>query len=71
LLNYTRELPVVTSRASIKLNPPAGCRFTGLISLPDKLPLEARTGENGVLKAEIESLGMFAMLAATYEPVGE
>ena len=68
LLNNTRELPVAPGRAVISLNPPAGYRFTGLTSLPGKVALQTQTDADGGLSAEIEPLGMFAMLAATYEP---
>ena len=69
LLNNTGELPVAPGGASISLYAPEGYRFTGLISLPDKMILQARIDADGSLTAEIESFGMFAMLAATYEPV--
>jgi hypothetical protein len=68
LLNYAEELPVIPSRVGIRLIPPEGYSFTGLKKLPDREPLEARVDSNGVLEAEIERLGMFAMVAATYKP---
>jgi len=67
LLNYANELPVVPGRASIRLNPPAGYRFAGFKSLPDNTPVEAQIDSSGLLEAEIDSFGMFAMFAATYE----
>lgn len=71
LLNYTQELPVVPGHANIRLNPPPGYRFTGLLGLPEKDPLPAQIDLDGSLTAEIEPLGMFAMLAAHYEPHNE
>jgi len=67
LLNYADELPVVPGRASIRLKPPKGFRFTGLKSLPDNTPLDVQIDSSGLLEAEIDSFGMFAMFAATYE----
>ncbi len=68
LLNYMEELPVIPSRVSIRLNPPSGYRFTGLQGLPDGELLAAHIDKDGALEAEIERLGMFAMVAATYKP---
>jgi hypothetical protein len=71
LLNYAKELPVIPGPASVRLNPPPGCRFTGLLSLPEKNPMRALIDSDGGLTAEIGSFGLFAMLAATYEPRDE
>lgn len=69
LLNYAAELPVMPGHASITMNPPPGHRFTGLTSLPDNTPVQAKLSANGTLVAEIESFGMFAMFAASYETI--
>lgn len=67
LLNYAEELPVMAASANIRMNPPEGFRFTGLIELPDNKPVPIKMNANGGLAADIESFGMYAMFAATYE----
>jgi len=67
LLNYAVELPVVPGYASIRMNPPEGYRFTGFMSLPDRIPLQVQVAENGMLEAEISAFSMFTMFAAIYE----
>ena len=70
LLNYANELPLVPGRAGIKLNPPPGYRFTNLEFLPSSgAPPKWRVTEDGTQEFELESLGVFTMLAATYEKI--
>jgi len=69
LLNYADELPVVTGQARITMNPPEGYRFTGLTELPGKQSLRIQLDDKGALLAELESFGMFAMFAASYEAI--
>ena len=66
LLNYAEELPAAPGQASIRIRPPEGYHFTGLVRLPGKTPLQVKIDANGMLDAEIEEFGMFTMLAATY-----
>jgi len=67
LLNYTQELPVVPAPARIWLRPPAGQRFAGLEFLPAGEPVDWQIDVDGRLEAKIDSVGMFIMLAASYE----
>jgi len=71
LLNYVEELPVTPGQASIRIRPPEGYRFTGLVRLPGNTPLQVKIDANGMLDAEIEEFGMFTMLAATYAACDE
>lgn len=67
LLNQTAELPAQPCGAAITLRPPAGYRFTHLEQLPARERVTADVGPDGSLTADLESFGLFAMLAAHYE----
>ena len=67
LLNFADELPVASGHASIRMTPPKGYRFTGLLELPENKPVQVQIDADGALEAEITSFDMFTMLAATYK----
>jgi len=67
LLNYADELPLTSGQARVRMSPPKGCRFTGLVKLPDNIPVQAQIDANGVLEAQTGSFDQFTMLAGNYE----
>jgi len=67
LLNYQSDLPPVpVAGTTITLRPPKGRRFTKLLQLPDQAPVEFTTEPDGAIRAELDTLETFAMLAAEY-----
>ncbi len=67
LLNFQEDLPPAPVPARIAVRSPAGKRFTSLNLAPSGNSLEFTLGSDGVLRAELDSVGLLTILLANYE----
>ncbi|HUU58763.1 MAG TPA: alpha-amylase family protein, partial [Phycisphaerae bacterium] len=66
-LNYQSELPAVPiASVPFTLRPPEGKSFARLVRLPEETPVDFTAGPDGALRAQVENLEVFRMLAAEY-----
>ena len=68
LLNYPAQTPAIPIAAvPFTLRPPKGCRFTRLLTAPQRKRVPFTRGKDGALRATARNLAALSMFVAEYE----
>ena len=66
LLHYPGDLPVLPTTARLRITPPTGRRFTGLLAAPSGRAVEYSTASGGAVQCDID-IDRLALVVCSYE----